>query len=226
MKKRYYLENLHCPDCAAKIERTLSKVNNVKKVKLNFSLGILDVESDGDVDVERIVSSIEKDIRLVEHDKRKYSELLPIILASTLFVLSFVLNIWYFFILSYLLIGYDVLIRAFKNLRKGFVLDENFLMSIATIGAIILKQYEEAATVMLLFKFGEFLQEMAVNRSRRSVRSLIESMPKKAWLVQGSQLQQVDPQDLEVGQVILVKPGEKVPVDGVIVEGSGYLDTS
>ncbi|MFN4189922.1 MAG: heavy metal translocating P-type ATPase [Pseudothermotoga sp.] len=226
MKKRYYLENLHCPDCATKIERTLSKVNNVKKVKLNFSLGVLDVESDGDVDVEGIVSSIEKDIRLVEHDGRKYSELFPIILAFTLFVLSFVFNFWYLFILSYLLIGYDVLIRAFKNLRKGFVLDENFLMSIATIGAIFLKQYEEAATVMLLYKFGEFLQEMAVNRSRRSVRSLIEAMPKKAWLVQGSQLQQVDPKDLEIGQVILVKPGEKVPVDGVIVEGSGYLDTS
>lgn len=226
MKKRYYLENLHCPDCATKIERTLSKVNNVKKVKLNFSLGVLDVESDGDVDVEGIVSSIEKDIRLVEHDGRKYSELFPIILAFTLFVLSFVFNFWYLFILSYLLIGYDVLIRAFKNLRKGFVLDENFLMSIATIGAIFLKQYEEAATVILLYKFGEFLQEMAVNRSRRSVRSLIEAMPKKAWLVQGSQLQQVDPRDLEIGQVILVKPGEKVPVDGVIVEGSGYLDTS
>lgn len=226
MKKRYYVENLHCPDCAAKIERTLSKVNNVKKVKLNFSLGILDVESDGDVDVEGIVSSIEKHIRLVEHDGRKYSELFPIILASILFALSLVFNFWYLFILSYLLIGYDVLIKAFKNLRKGFVLDENFLMSIATIGAIFLKQYEEAATVMLLYKFGEFLQEMAVNRSRRSVRSLIEAMPKKAWLVQGSQLQEVDPQDLEIGQVILVKPGEKVPVDGVIVEGSGYLDTS
>ncbi len=226
MKKRYYLENLHCPDCATKIERTLSKVNNVKKVKLNFSLGVLDVESDGDVDVEGIVSSIEKDIRLVEHDGRKYSELFPIILASTLFVLSFVFNFWYLFILSYLLVGYDVLIKAVKNLRKGFVLDENFLMSIATIGAIFLKQYEEAATVMLLYKFGEFLQEMAVNRSRRSVRLLIEAMPKKTWLVQGSQLQQVDPQDLEVGQVILVKPGEKVPVDGVIVEGNGYLDTS
>lgn len=226
MKKRYYLENLHCPDCAAKIERTLSKVNSVKKVKLNFSLGVLDVESDSDVDVKGIVSSIEKDIKLVEHDGRKHFELFPIILASTLFVLSFVLNFWYLFVLSYLLIGYDVLIKAFKNLRKGFVLDENFLMSIATIGAIFLKQYEEAATVMLLYKFGEFLQEMAVNRSRRSVRSLIEAMPKKAWLVQGSQLQQIDPQDLEVGQVILVKPGEKVPVDGVIVEGSGYVDTS
>lgn len=226
MKKRYQIENLHCPDCAAKIEKTLSSIEGVKKVKLNFSLGILDVESDRYVDVEKIVHSVEDNIRIVENNKRKYSELFPLIIASVLFVSSFAFNIWYLFILSYLSAGYDVLLKAFKNLRKGFFLDENFLMSIATIGAIFLKQYEEAVMVMILYKVGELLQQIAVNRSRRSVKSLIQAMPKQAWLVQGSQLQQIDPKDLEIGQIILVKPGEKVPVDGIVVEGSSYLDTS
>lgn len=226
MKKRYHLENLHCPDCAAKIEKALSKTKGIKKVKMNFSLGVLDVESDRYVDVEKIIHSVEDKVRIVENDKKKYFELLPLIIASVLFVFSFAFNLWYLFILSYLLAGYDVLLKSFKNLGKGFFLDENFLMSTATIGAIFLKQYEEAVTVMILYKIGELLQQIAVNRSRRSVKSLIQAMPKQAWLVQGSQLQQIDPEDLEIGQIILVKPGEKVPVDGIVVEGSSYLDTS
>lgn len=226
MKKRYHLENLHCPDCAAKIENALSKTKGIKKVKMNFSLGVLDVESDCYVDVEKIIHSVEDNVRIVENDKREYFELLPLIIASVLFVSSFAFNLWYLFILSYLLAGYDVLLKSFKNLGKGFFLDENFLMSTATIGAIFLKQYEEAVTVMILYKIGELLQQIAVNRSRRSVKSLIQAMPKQAWLVQGSQLQQIDPEDLEIGQIILVKPGEKVPVDGIVVEGSSYLDTS
>ncbi|WP_041083590.1 heavy metal translocating P-type ATPase [Thermotoga profunda] len=226
MRKRYQLENLHCPDCAAKIEKVLSKTEGVRKVNLNFSLGVLDVDSEYDIDVEKIIHSVEDDIKIVESNKRKYVEFLPLLFAVVLLILSITLNIWYLLILTYLLAGYDVLLRAFKNIKKGFVLDENFLMSIATIGAIFLKQYEEAVAVMILYKIGELLQQMAVNRSRRSIKSLVEAMPKQAWLVQNSQLQRVDPKDLEVGQMILVKPGEKVPVDGIVVEGSSYLDVS
>lgn len=226
MRKRYQLENLHCPDCAAKIEKVLSKTEGVRKVNLNFSLGVLDIDSDHDIDVEKIIHSVEDDVKIVESNKRKYIEFLPLLSAVVLFILSIALNIWYLLILSYLLAGYDVLLRTFKNIKRGFVLDENFLMSIATIGAIFLKQYEEAVAVMILYKIGELLQQMAVNRSRRSIKSLVEAMPKQAWLVQNSQLQRVDPKDLEVGQMILVKPGEKVPVDGIVVEGSSYLDVS
>lgn len=89
MKKRYHLENLNCPDCAAKIEKTLAKASGVRKVKLNFSIGVLDVESDDDVDVKKIVRSVESGIRIVEEGEKKYSRLFPSVLASVIFVISF-----------------------------------------------------------------------------------------------------------------------------------------
>ncbi|MEJ5228728.1 MAG: heavy metal translocating P-type ATPase [Pseudothermotoga sp.] len=226
MRKRYQLENLHCPNCAAKIEKVLSQTEGVKRVKLNFTLSTLDVEVDRELDVENIIHSVESDVRISEKDKRRTSELLPLLISIILLVLSFVFHWWYLSVVSYILAGYDVLLKAFRNLKKGFVLDENFLMSVATIGAIFLRQYEEAVTVMILYKIGELLQDMAVNRSRRSVKMLVENMPKKAWLAQDDRLVQVDPKDLEIGQIVLIKTGEKVPVDGVVVEGSTVLDTS
>jgi len=227
VRKRYHLENLHCPNCAAKIEKVLSQTEGVKRVKLNFTLSTLDVEIDQEVDVEKIIRTVEGDVRIVQHeDKRRHFEMLSLLVALALLVLSFAFHWWYLSLLSYILAGYDVFLKAFRNLKKGFVLDENFLMSVATIGAIFLKQYEEAAAVMVLYKIGELLQDMAVNRSRKSVKTLIENMPKQAWLVQDNHLVQVDPKDIEIGQIVLVKTGEKVPVDGIILEGSTVLDTS
>lgn len=226
MRKRYQLENLHCANCAAKIEKALSQTEGVKKVNLNFTLGTLDIESDREVNVEKIIHSIESNVKVSENDNRRLSELILLLMASVLLVSSFVLHLWYLAVFSYLLVGYDVLLKAFRNLRRIAVFDENFLMSIATIGAIFLKQYEEAAAVMVLYKIGELLQNMAVNRSRRSVKKLVESMPKHAWLVKEDHFEKVDPRDLEVGQIILVKSGEKAPVDGVILEGSTIIDTS
>ncbi len=226
MKKRYQIENLHCPDCAAKIEKTLSETEGIKKAKLNFSLGILEVESNQQIDIEKIIQSVEKDVKIVQDGEKRPSEFFFLLISVALFTVSFVFHLWYLAVVAYFLAGYDILFRALKNLKKGFVLDENFLMSIATIGAIFIKQYEEAVMVMILYKVGEFLQDLAINRSRRSVRSLVEAMPKYAWLVQGSELKQVDPVEIEPGQIFLVKPGEKIPVDGIITEGSTHLDTS
>ncbi len=130
------------------------------------------------------------------------------------------------FLAAYVLIGGDVLLKAIKNLFRGQVLDENFLMSIATIGAVAIGEYSEAVGVMLFYKIGEYLQQKAVGQSRKSISALMEIKAEFANLVQGGKMIQVDPEEVEVGDVIAVKPGEKVPLDGIVTEGEAMLDTS
>ena len=130
------------------------------------------------------------------------------------------------FLAAYVLIGGDVLLKAIKNLFRGQVLDENFLMSIATIGAVAIGEYSEAVGVMLFYKIGEYLQQKAVGQSRKSISALMEIKAEFANLVQGGKMIQVDPEEVEVGDIIVVKPGEKVPLDGIVTEGEAMLDTS
>ena len=130
------------------------------------------------------------------------------------------------FLAAYILIGGDVLLKAAKNLFRGQVMDENFLMSIATIGAIAIGEHSEAVGVMLFYKIGEYLQQKAVGQSRKSISALMEIKAEFANLVQGGKIIQVDPEEVEVGDVIAVKPGEKVPLDGIVTEGEAMLDTS
>ena len=130
------------------------------------------------------------------------------------------------FLAAYILIGGDVLLKAAKNLFRGQVMDENFLMSIATIGAIAIGEHSEAVGVMLFYKIGEYLQQKAVGQSRKSISALMEIKSEFANLVQGGKIIQVNPEEVEVGDVIVVKPGEKVPLDGIVTEGEAMLDTS
>ena len=130
------------------------------------------------------------------------------------------------FLAAYILIGGDVLLKAAKNLFRGQVMDENFLMSIATIGAIAIGEHSEAVGVMLFYKIGEYLQQKAVGQSRKSISALMEIKAEFANLVQGGKIIQVNPEEVEVGDVIVVKPGEKVPLDGIVTEGEAMLDTS
>lgn len=130
------------------------------------------------------------------------------------------------FLAAYILIGGDVLLKSAKNLFRGQVMDENFLMSIATIGAIAIGEHSEAVGVMLFYKIGEYLQQKAVGQSRKSISALMEIKAEFANLVQGGKIIQVDPEEVEVGDVIVVKPGEKVPLDGIVTEGEAMLDTS
>lgn len=130
------------------------------------------------------------------------------------------------FLAAYILIGGDVLLKAAKNLFRGQVMDENFLMSIATIGAIAIGEHSEAVGVMLFYKIGEYLQQKAVGQSRKSISALMEIKAEFANLVQGGKIIQVDPEEVEVDDVIVVKPGEKVPLDGIVTEGEAMLDTS
>jgi Cd2+/Zn2+-exporting ATPase len=127
---------------------------------------------------------------------------------------------------SYAIIGYDILWRAIRNILRGQVFDENFLMSIATVGAIAIGEYPEGVAVMLFYQVGEAFQSYAVAKSRRSIASLMDIRPDYANLVRGDAVEKVNPEDVRIGETILVRPGEKIPLDGVVLEGRSTLNTS
>lgn len=143
------------------------------------------------------------------------------LLPEYAFYLSLIL-----YIIPYLIIGGDVLLRAVKNIASGQVFDENFLMCVATIGAFVLKNYTEAVAVMLFYQVGELFQSIAVGRSRRSIAGLMDIRPDYAEIERDGQLVKVDPETVAVGDIIVVSPGERVPLDGVVTEGSSQLDTA
>lgn len=130
------------------------------------------------------------------------------------------------FLVPYLTVGYDILRKAFLGIKNGQVFDENFLMTIATVGAIVLGEYGEGVAVMLLYQIGELFQSYAVGKSRRNISDLMDIRPDYANIEVDGELEQVDPDEVEIGSIIVVKPGEKVPLDGVIVEGKTALNTS
>lgn len=163
---------------------------------------------------------------------RKLKKNILRIACSTLLLIAAVLipaeGLWklLLFLPSYLVIGYDILWRAVRNIARGQVFDENFLMSIATIGAFCLGDYAEGVFVMLFYQVGEFFQSYAVGRSRKSISALMDIRPDYAGIEKDGAVLQVDPEDVAVGDIILVKPGEKVPLDGIVTEGSSSLDTA
>ena len=130
------------------------------------------------------------------------------------------------FLAAFLIIGGDVIWKALRNIVRGRIFDENFLMLIATVGAFALQDYREGVAVMLFYQVGELFQSYAVNRSRKSISELMDIAPEFANVMRGGKLETVDPEEVEVGETIVVKPGEKIPLDGVVLEGTSFLDTS
>jgi Cd2+/Zn2+-exporting ATPase len=158
--------------------------------------------------------------------------LLRIIICSLIYGTSFLvpsditwLRLAIFFI-SYIIIGGDVVLRALSNIKNGNVFDENFLMGIATIGAFLVGEFEEGVAVMLFYQVGELFQDYAVNQSRKSISDLMDIRPDYANVKRGNDLARVDPEDVKIGDIIVIKPGEKVPLDGIVIEGNSMLNTS
>ena len=139
---------------------------------------------------------------------------------------AYALARWPLFLIPYLVIGWDVLWKAIRNILNGQVFDENFLMSVATIGALVIGEYPEAVAVMLFYQTGELFQNVAVSRSRQSISELMDIRPDYANIARDGQLVQVDPEEVAVGDVIVVKAGERVPLDGTVLEGTSALDTA
>lgn len=244
--KSYRLEGLDCANCAMKIEKGVQKINGVKEATVNFTSGKLTIDAEEDhlatieQETKKVVKELEPDVKVTEIDKEKVSEhgnekerntLFRILfsLAGIALLLLFDFNepirlIGY--LLIYLLIGYDVVKKAVMNIVKGKIFDENFLMSVATIGAMFIGEYPEAVAVMLFYQIGEYFQGLAVSHSRKSIRELMAIRPETAHVQTAEGLMTVNPEDVQIGQFVLVKPGERVPLDGTIIEGESLVDTS
>ncbi|EQB86136.1 Cd2+/Zn2+-exporting ATPase [Clostridium punense] len=164
------------------------------------------------------------------HESSK-SEFIKLGVGASIFAVASMFNFSFYtelilYLISYLLVGGEVVLRALKNIRGGQVFDENFLMSIATIGAFAIGEFPEGVAVMLFYQLGEIFQGMAVNRSRKSIAALMDIRPDFANLKVGDDIKKVSPEEVNVGDIIVVKPGEKVPLDGKVIEGNSMIDTS
>ena len=165
-------------------------------------------------------------------NKKQKKMLLRIVLSAALLCLLLALPLegWLrfaLFLIPYLIVGYDILIEAFEGIRNGQPFDENFLMAVATVGALALGEYTEGVAVMLLYQTGELFQSYAVGKSRRSIGALMDIRPDSAKLLgEDGEIRTVDPDEVEIGSIIVVRPGEKIPLDGVIVKGKSSLDTA
>lgn len=246
-KKVLLLVGLSCANCAAKIENEVKNIPGVHTASVDFVSKKLTIEVtekrelSGIIEkASKIARQIESGIQVVEEEKKeehshtdgidkakliRFSIGAALFLTAVLFHFSFWVELG-LFLASYLLVGGEVVFKAAKNILRGQVFDENFLMSIATIGAFAIQEFPEGVAVMLFYQVGEFFQDIAVNRSRKSISALMDIRPDFANLQVGSEVKKVSPDEVNVGDIILVKPGEKVPLDGRVLEGRSMLDTS
>ena len=159
-------------------------------------------------------------------------EIIKIVIALILFLVALIVPLESqlinngLFVISYLIVGLEIVLKAIRNIFKGKVFDENFLMAIATIGAFVIGEYPEAVAVMLFYQIGEAFQDYAVDKSRKSIISLMDIRPDFANIQRNGKIDKINPEEVNVGDIIVVKPGEKVPLDGIIVKGTSMIDTS
>lgn len=246
--KKYKLNNLDCASCASKIENSLSKLEEVKFVSVNFANSTMTIDTDNIEKVKIRIKAIEPEVEVQDIDKENIlvsvNELaenrgtiikavsalalliIGIIFEEKLHNTPFQLAEYAVFVTAYLIVGWNVITSAVKNIIRGQLFDEQFLMTIATLGAFGIHQMPEAVAVMLFYVTGELFQDIAVGRSRKSIKSLLEIKPDYANLKSGMDVVKVSPEDVKIGDIIIVKPGEKVPLDGTILEGTSFVDTA
>ena len=259
------VKGLHCANCAAKIEKKLNEMQNVKEARIDLvgeKIFLTAEEKNSSVlvnAVQKIADSIEEGVKIFlpakhnhahshdhahdhsHHHSGEVGEMIKILVIGGIFYFAAsYLNLFsaylspdavtfgkiILFLISYIIIGGHVLTTAFKNILKGQFFDENFLMAVATIGAFAIGEYHEAVAVMFFYQVGELFQSMAVNKSRKSIASLMNIRPDYANLKVRSNITKVSPEEVKINDFIVVKPGEKVPLDGIITEGSSSFDTS
>lgn len=253
LKKEILLEGLCCGNCAAKIERESNNIDGVKSAIVDFIstkliMEIEDSSKQSDIidEVKDIVKRIEPDVNVVVIDSKdsqskskneeveeenNKEEIIRLIIGALIFGIATVMKFsnsieLVLYLISYVLVGGEVVLGALRNIRRGQVFDENFLMGIATIGAFAIGEYPEGVAVMLFYQVGEMFQDMAVNRSRKSISALMDIRPDFANLKINGDIKKVDPEEVSIGDIIVVKPGEKVPLDGKVIEGSSMVDTA
>ncbi|MDR1580394.1 MAG: cadmium-translocating P-type ATPase [Synergistaceae bacterium] len=251
MEMAFLLKGLNCPNCAAKIEHEIGKVDGVISARVNLMNETLKLTLSsgysGDISaaVRRIVASHEPDVLVKPSGNRAMAEapraddsakraIVRIAAGTFIYVLGIAAGASRYsgsflelglLIAAYAVLGGEVAIKAARNVAKGRVFDENFLMSVASVGAFVIGEYPEAVAVMLFYQVGEMLQNAAVRRSKKSIADLMDIRPDSATVIRDGELTVVGPETVTVGEVIVVKPGEKIPLDGVVIDGSSTLDT-
>ncbi len=243
MITKFYLKGLDCIGCATKIEKALKE--HLKEVELNSVTKTLVIDDNYKEEAQSIINSIEPEVQITRHKQTKDEnsrivmepQILLIGFSAFLFTLGIIFRSplsrtpyawaeYAVFLLAYFLVGLKVVISAFTNIRHKAFFDETFLMTVATAGAIAIGELPEATGVMLFYAVGEAFQNKAVNKSRNSIKSLMNIRPDFARIIQNGQENNVSPKEVPIGSIILVKPGEKIPLDGKIVSGSSFVDTS
>ena len=249
--EKFNVRGLDCAACAAKIEQGLNGLDGVETAVLDFASLTLHVKTSSVTRVLDAVNKIEPQVQLLPKSEKRSEEdfsefeasikfkrdLTWLILASLLFVFQLLGEDWLhgnnlkglevaIVVTAYLLVGWNVLWNAFRTLRNNNYFDENVLMVIATVGALAIHAYSEAIGVMIFYKVGELLQERAVAGSRRSIAGLLATRPDRAFVQSENGYREMAPEAVHIGAQLLVKPGEKVPLDGDVVSGNSHLDTS
>ena len=245
----FIVEKLGCAHCAGKMEEQISHLPGVEAVNLTFATKQLRVWSDDAKallpQIQDICTSIEPDVKVViredtvrtqkeaknnSEDNREYLELgigIVLFIAGKIFESSKPVYSTACFLLAYLILGIKIVWTALRNISKGQVFDENFLMSIATIGAFGIGEYAEAVGVMLFYRIGELFEEKAVERSRSQIMDVIDMRPEVVNLVnEHGDVSVIDAEEAEIGDILLVRPGDRIPLDGVITDGETMIDTS
>lgn len=246
--KKYKLKNMDCASCAAKIEGSLTRLDEVKFVSVNFATSSMTIDTNDFEKIKSKIKEIEPDVEVEDNDKEKslvstseLSEnkwtiikavsgilllLIGLIFEEELHDTPFHIAEYVVFVTAYLVVGWKVLAAAIKNIIRGQVFNEHFLMTIATLGAFAIHEMPEAVAVMLFYVVGELFQDIAVNRSRRSIKSLLEIKPDSAYLKDNGGIIKVSPEDVNPGDEIVIRAGEKIPLDGLVTDGCSFVDTS
>ncbi len=243
--QKYHLENLDCANCAVRIEDAVNATEGVRFASVDFATSTLFLDAESFSPVVKRIQQVEPEVRVVAQDGdapsagegHPRSAWIGLLIAGLLFVFGLLTNQWLestpygiaailVFGLAYLISGSGVLVSAVRNITRGQVFDEHFLMTVATIGAMAIGEFPEAAGVMLFYNLGELLQGLSVNRSRRSIQALLEIRPDRARVVAAGGSQEIHPGAVKVGDLIQVYAGERIPLDGEVIHGNSLVDTA
>ena len=251
--KIYFIENLGCAHCAAKMEEKIAALDGISEASITFATKQLRVTAeDPDVyleEIRKICTSIESQVTVTpreirvkdqkqmgqkKEEKKVSKELWEILAGTAVFLGAVILEraggsdsiSILLFVAAYLILGGKILLEAGRNIAKGQIFDENFLMCIATLGAIAMRDYPEAVGVMLFYRIGEYFEEKAVERSRSQIMETVDLRPETVNLMMGEEAVEVAAEDAKVGDVVLIRPGDRVPLDGSVISGESRIDTS
>lgn len=243
-QKVYILENLGCANCAAKMERKIKELPEVEDAVITFATKQLKVASNHQEDLlpvlQEICASIESEVVVKQKESKVHKEkqeenkkaIIGILVGAALFAAGMIFEDSYptvtsiGFVIAYLILGGKIVLQAAKNLKKGHVFDENFLMSIATLAAFAIGDFAEAVGVMLFYRCGELFEDIAVEKSRGQIMDAVDMRPEVVNLLHGDEVEVIPAEEAQIGDVLLVRVGDRIPLDGVILSGESRIDTA